>query len=106
MAWVGRDLKDHQVPKPMPQAGLPATRLSIRSDYSGPPNTSRDRTSTTSLGSLFQHLITLSVKNFPLTSNPNLPYFSLKPFSLVLSTHVKSDFSRMYELPLNTGRPQ
>ena len=47
-------------------------------------NTSRDGASTTSLGSPFQHLTTLLVKNFPLTSNLNLPSFNLKPFPLVL----------------------
>ena len=57
-------------------------------------NTSSDRAFTTSLGSLFQHLTTLSVNNFPLTSTLNLPSFCLKTFPLVLSlsTHVKSCF--------------
>jgi len=43
-------------------------------------------------GQLFQHLTTLRVKNFPLTSNLNLPSFHLKPLPLVLllSTLVKS----------------
>jgi len=48
-------------------------------------NASRDRESTASLGSLGQHLTTVSLKNFPLTSNLNLPSLSLKPFPLVLS---------------------
>jgi len=41
---------------------------------------------------LFQYLTTFMVKNFPLTSNLNLPSFNLKPFSLVLllSTLSKS----------------
>uniref|UniRef100_A0A8C2Y8F8 Ankyrin repeat and sterile alpha motif domain containing 1B n=1 Tax=Coturnix japonica TaxID=93934 RepID=A0A8C2Y8F8_COTJA len=47
-------------------------------------NTSKDGASTTSLGSLFQDLTTLLVKNFPLTSNLNLPSFNLKPFPRVL----------------------
>lgn len=34
---------------------------------------------------LVQHLTTLSVKKFPLTSNRNRPFWSLKPFPLVLS---------------------
>ena len=29
MAWVGRNLKDHLVPAPLPRAGLPTTRSSI-----------------------------------------------------------------------------
>jgi len=48
-------------------------------------NTSRDRASTASLDSLCQCLTTRSVRNFFLISNLNLPYFSLKPSSLVLS---------------------
>uniref|UniRef100_A0A8C2T2L6 P53 and DNA damage regulated 1 n=2 Tax=Coturnix japonica TaxID=93934 RepID=A0A8C2T2L6_COTJA len=47
-------------------------------------NTSKDGASTTSLGSLFQALTTLLVKNFPLTSNLNLPSFNSKPFPRVL----------------------
>ena len=34
--WIGRDLKDHQVPTPLPQAGLLITRSSTRSDCPGP----------------------------------------------------------------------
>ncbi|KAK4830710.1 hypothetical protein QYF61_012970 [Mycteria americana] len=48
-------------------------------------NTSRDGDSTTSLGSLFQCLITLSVKKFSLISSLNLPWRNLRPFPLVLS---------------------
>ena len=48
-------------------------------------NTSRNGTTTTSLGNLFQHPSTFSVKNFPLISNLNLLSFSLKPSPLVLS---------------------
>ena len=48
-------------------------------------NTSRDGDSTTSLGSLFQCLTTLSVKKCFLTSNLNLPWRNLRPFPLVLS---------------------
>ena len=61
-----------------------------------------------SLGNLLRHLTTLSVKIFPLTSNVNLPSFSLKTFPLVLSlsTHVKSCFSHVYKLSSNTARPQ
>ena len=32
MTWVGRDLKDHLVPTPLPWAGLPTTKSGI---YSG-----------------------------------------------------------------------
>ncbi|KAK4816194.1 LOW QUALITY PROTEIN: hypothetical protein QYF61_012659 [Mycteria americana] len=46
---------------------------------------SRDGNSTTSLGSLFQCLITLSVKYNFLISSLNLPWHNLRPFPLVLS---------------------
>ncbi|KAK4823315.1 hypothetical protein QYF61_000917 [Mycteria americana] len=45
----------------------------------------RDGDSTTSLGSLFQCLTTVSVKEFFLISNLNLPWRNLRPFPLVLS---------------------
>ncbi|KAK4810608.1 hypothetical protein QYF61_007345 [Mycteria americana] len=45
----------------------------------------RDGDSTTSLGSLFQCLTTLSVKKFSLISNLNLPWHNLRLFPLVLS---------------------
>ena len=32
MAWDGRDLKDHQAPSPVPQAGLPTSTLNARLD--------------------------------------------------------------------------
>ncbi|KAK4828611.1 hypothetical protein QYF61_000063 [Mycteria americana] len=48
-------------------------------------NTSRDGDSTTSLGSLFQCLITPSVKKNFLISSLNLPWCNLRPFPLVLS---------------------
>jgi len=47
-------------------------------------NPSRDGDSTTSLGSLVQGLTTVSVKNFFLISNLNLPWCSLRP---LLSLH-------------------
>jgi len=76
MAWVGRDLKGHLVPTHCSGQGCQlldqevdqVAQDSIQSDL----NTSRDEASTTSLGSLFQHLITLSVKTLPLTTNLNL----------------------------------
>ena len=43
-------------------------------------NTSRDGHSTTSLGSLFQCLTTLSVKKFFPIPNLNLPWHNLRPF--------------------------
>ncbi|KAK4807471.1 hypothetical protein QYF61_008239 [Mycteria americana] len=49
------------------------------------PEIIRDGDSTTSLGSLFQCLTTLSVKKFFLMSNLNLPWRNWRPFPLILS---------------------
>ena len=69
MAWVGRDLKDHESPNPLPQAGPPTPHLIPDQAAQGPIQLGlehlQDRASITSLGSLFQHLTTLIVKNFP-----------------------------------------
>jgi len=46
-------------------------------------NTPRDGAPTASLGNVFQHLTSLSVKNCLLTYYLNHPSFSLKPFSFV-----------------------
>uniref|UniRef100_A0A669QQB0 Ankyrin repeat domain 61 n=1 Tax=Phasianus colchicus TaxID=9054 RepID=A0A669QQB0_PHACC len=63
----------------LPTMGLPRTPSNLAL------NTSRDGQGIHSLsGQLFQHLTTLSVKNFPLMSNLNLPSLNLKPFPLVL----------------------
>ena len=55
---------------------------------------------------LIQHLTTLSEKILPLTSNLNIPSFSLKPFPLVLSLSIQKVFPCVYKLPLNIGRLQ
>ena len=46
-------------------------------------NTSGDGDSTTSVGSLFHCLTTLSVKKFFLISNLNLPWHNLRPFYFI-----------------------
>jgi len=51
-------------------------------------NTAREGAATASLGNLCQCLNTLTVKNFFLVSNLNLPSVSLKPLPLVLSLHA------------------
>jgi len=51
-------------------------------------NTAREGTATASLGSLGQGLTSLTGKNFFLVPTLNLPSFSLKPSSLVLSLHA------------------
>jgi len=69
MARVGRDLMDHEAPTSLPQAGPPTFTFHTRLPRA-PSNLaliiSRDGASTASLDSLFQHLTTLVVKNFPL----------------------------------------
>ncbi|KAK4823949.1 hypothetical protein QYF61_008335 [Mycteria americana] len=66
--------------------------MSLSTSSKRPLNTSRDGDSTTSLGSLFQCLITLSVKKNFLISSLNLPWRNLRPFPLVLSlVGVESD---------------
>ena len=68
-------------------------------------NTAREGASTASLGKLFQCFTTLTVKNFLLISNINLPSFSLQPFPLVLSLHtlVKSPSPSFLSAPSGTG---
>jgi len=51
-------------------------------------NTAREGATRASLGNLGQHITTLTVKNFFLISNLNLPSFSLKLLPLVLSLCV------------------
>jgi len=51
-------------------------------------NTARKRAATASLGNMCQGLNTLTVKNFFLISNLNLPSCSLQPLPLVLSLHA------------------
>ncbi|KAK4829606.1 hypothetical protein QYF61_005706, partial [Mycteria americana] len=63
------------------RAFLPSSRSTL-------PHNLVDGDSTTSLGSLFQCLITLSGKKFFLISNLNLPWRNLRPFPLVLSLVV------------------
>jgi len=53
---------------------------------------------TTSLGSLFQHLTTLSVKKCSLMSSLNLPWHSFEPFPHILSLGTKR---RAQHLPLH-----
>jgi len=86
MVWVGRDLKDHLVPTPpaMSRDIFHQPRV-LRAPSNLALNTAREGAATASLDSLGQCLTTLMVKNFFLTSDLNLPSFSLEPFPLVLS---------------------
>jgi len=56
--------------------------------WSNALNAAREVASTTSVGSLFQCLTTLRVRNVFLIANLNLPSFNLKPLPLVLSLHA------------------
>lgn len=60
-------------------------RILIRTFFKCHLNTDRHRTSTTSLGSLFQCLTTITVKTHFLMSHPNLPWCYFVPFPCVLS---------------------
>ncbi|KAK4810921.1 hypothetical protein QYF61_013329 [Mycteria americana] len=61
------------------------TMLLLKAPSNLTMNASNDGACTTSLGNLFQCLITLIVKKFFLISNLNLLSFSLKPLPLILS---------------------
>ena len=81
--WFGLEVIQFQPPTmgraATHQTGLPRAPSNVAL------NSSRDGAPTASLGSSFQCLTTLWVKNFFLTSNQNLLSFSLKPFPFVLS---------------------
>jgi len=96
---VGRDLKDHESPAPLPPAGLPTSTFNIAPGCPGPhPTSPWTPPGMGHLSNLFQHLTTLIVKNFSLTSNLNLPSFNLKPFPLVL---LLSTLSKSWKLNFN-----
>ena len=78
MTWVGRNHKDHQVPAPQPQAGLPIT-ISATSCWGPHPTCSWTPLGTEHpqpLWAAYSRNSPLSVKNVPLTSNLNLPSLS------------------------------
>ena len=77
-------IKDQLIQPPCNDPGHLQLDLVLRALSSLTLNVSKDGAPTTSLGNLFQCLITLTVKYF-LISNLNLPSSNLKPFPLVLS---------------------
>jgi len=90
MAWVGRDVKDHPVSNSCFGQGCPQKLRLPRAPSNLAFSASRDGAPTTSLGSLCQCLITLcEKKSFVLTSDLNLPSFSLNFLTLSLSDCVK-----------------
>lgn len=92
MVWIGRDLKIHAVQPPC----CGQSHLLLDQAAQGPSslalNISNDGESTASVGNLCEGLTTLSVKNFFLAPNLNLPSYSLKllPIFLLLHALVKS----------------
>ena len=106
MAWVGRDLKTHQVSIPLLQSWWPTASSSIRSGCPGPyatwPWTLPRMVHPQPLWAAFSSNSPLTQwKTFPLTSNLHLPSFSLKPFCLVLSltNHVRIWFPSCLQSP-------
>ena len=95
MAWVGRDLKDHQLQPPCCRQDHQPPYLVLDQAAQGPIQPGFEHLQGWGIhslsGQLFQHLTTLIAKNFLLISNLNFPSFNLKPFPLVLplSTLVK-----------------
>ena len=83
----GRYLKDHYVSTPLPWAGTPPTRPGCSKPHPGWPWTFTEMGHSVSLGSLFQCLSTLKLKNFFLMSNLNLLSSILKPLPLAFSLH-------------------
>ena len=89
MASIGRELKDHQVPTPCYKQGCQPLDQVLDQIAQGPirpgPKHLRDWASTSSLVQLVPAPHHPLCEKLPLTSDLNLPSFSLKPFPLVLS---------------------
>jgi len=73
MVWVGRDLKDHLIPIPLPWAGTLPPDQGAQTPSNLALNTAREWASTASLDNLHQCLTTLILKNFCLIPNLNVP---------------------------------
>jgi len=78
------------------------TRL-LKAPSSLASNTAREGAATASLGSLCQRLTTLTVKNFFLISNLNLPSFSLKPLTCFLSLRALVKLILVYNQVIQFG---
>jgi len=89
MAYVGKDLKDHQVPSPLLGTGCQPQDQIAQASSNLALTVFSNGASTTSPGNLCQCLITLWEKNFPLTSHLNLLFYFK---DLSLSDRVKSHF--------------
>jgi len=77
MASIGRDLKDHQGPTPLLQAGPPTSIFNTNQAAQGPIQPGLENFQGWGIHSLSGQPVPvphhLSVKNFPLKSNLNLP---------------------------------
>ena len=115
LGW--KDLQDNQAATPLPQAGTPTSICNTRPGCSGPSGphptwpwtfSGCSERSTTSWGSLFQHLTTLIVKNFLLITNRNLPSFNLNHFPLFCYylPYQRVGSPPVNRLPLSTRRLQ
>lgn len=81
MAWVERDLKDHSVPTAFHGQGhFPTDQAAYRPIQHGLEYLQGQ-------GNLLPGLTNLFIENLFLMCNANLPFFHLKPSSLVLSLH-------------------
>ena len=111
MARVGRDHKDHEAPIPQCRQGHQPPHLILYQAAQDPIQPGLEHLQGWGIhslsGQLFQHLTTLIVKNFPLTSNLNLPSFNLKPFPpCCYLPFERVDSPPVYRLPLGTERLQ
>jgi len=86
LGWKGPYGSSSSNPPAMGRDTFPQTRL-LKAPSNLALNRAREGAATASLGNLCQGLTTLTVKNFFLISNLNLPSFHLKPLPFVLSLH-------------------
>ena len=88
MAWIGRDLKDHESPTPLQQARLPTSISNTRSGCPGPHPPGLEHLQGRGSHNLSGQPVPAPhyshSKELPLISNLNLPSFNLKPFPNVL----------------------
>ena len=90
MVWVGRDLKDHLVPPPLPSAGTSSTRPGCSELHPTWPWALPGRGQPQLLWATW---VRASVENFFLRYILNLPFISLKPLPLTLLDYESADTS-------------
>jgi len=109
MAWVGRDLKEHEAPTSHNRQGHQPPHVIPAQAAQGPIHPGLEHLQGWTghpqpLWAAVPAPHTLIVKNFPLISNLNLPSFNLKPFPLVLSLSKRFISPTVYNPLLNMGR--